>query len=126
MLADATSSDDSPTPGYMLADISSECSFISFLAHLFHDLIIPLYLMLLQFTQLIQMILSNANMFLITRYSHYSVVLIPKELTLSNYNACTQLQEYLIARLAKKNHNIKYKCLVVIKVMYTFLLLHFF
>ncbi len=36
--------------------------------------------------------------------------------TLSNYQACVQLEEYLVARLGKSNHNIKYKTLIIIKV----------
>jgi len=35
--------------------------------------------------------------------------------TLSSYPACQQIQEYLLSRLEKPNHNVKYKCLVVIK-----------
>ena len=35
--------------------------------------------------------------------------------TLSNYAACLQLQEYLCNKLTKNNHNVKYKCLVIIK-----------
>ena len=37
--------------------------------------------------------------------------------TLSSYPACQQLEEYLVARLAKDNHNIKYKCLVICKAV---------
>lgn len=59
MLNEATSSDDSPTPGYMLSDIAKS--------------------------------------------------------TLANYQACVQLQDFLIARMAKKNHNIKFKSLVIVK-----------
>lgn len=36
--------------------------------------------------------------------------------TLANYSACLQLEEYLCSKLAKNNHNTKYKCLLVIKV----------
>jgi len=35
--------------------------------------------------------------------------------TLANYSACTQLEEFLVGKITKNNHNIKYKCLVVIK-----------
>lgn len=59
MMADATSSNDSPTPGYMLTEISKQ--------------------------------------------------------TLSSYTACEQIEQYLLSRLAKPNHNIKYKCLLIIK-----------
>lgn len=59
MLNEATSADDSPTPGYMLSDISKQ--------------------------------------------------------TLANYTACVQLQEYLASRVKKDNHNVKYKCLIIIK-----------
>ena len=59
MLNEATSADDSPTPGYMLSDISKQ--------------------------------------------------------TLANYTACVQLQEYLAFRVKKDNHNVKYKCLIIIK-----------
>ena len=59
LLNEATSSDDSPTPGYMLTDIART--------------------------------------------------------TVANYTACSQLQEFLVQRLTKTNHNIKFKCLVIIK-----------
>eukprot|EP01038_Epipyxis_sp_PR26KG_P006052 gene6052-8333_t len=59
LLANATSPDDSPTPGYMLNDIAKS--------------------------------------------------------TLSNYQATVQLQEYLVSRLSKNNHNVKFKCLTIIK-----------
>jgi hypothetical protein len=35
---------------------------------------------------------------------------------LSSYQANVQIQEYLVARLAKNNYNVKFKCLVIIKV----------
>ena len=35
--------------------------------------------------------------------------------TLANYQVCQQLQEYLLSRIKKNNHNVKYKCLVIIK-----------
>ena len=59
LLNNATSSDDSSTPGYMLTDISKA--------------------------------------------------------SLSSYQACQNLQEYLLNRLKKNNYNVKYKCLVIIK-----------
>lgn len=59
MLTDATSTDDSPTPGYMLNEI----------AHA----------------------------------------------TVGSYAACKQLIDFLNARLKKNNHNVKYKCCMIIK-----------
>lgn len=59
LLNEATSPDDTPTPGYMLTEIS--------------------------------------------------------RLTIANYQACLQLIEFLNARLKKNNHNVKFKCLVIIK-----------
>lgn len=59
MLARATSSDDSPTPGYMYGEIS--------------------------------------------------------KMSLSSYDACKELEDYLINRLKRNNHNVKYKCLMIIK-----------
>lgn len=59
LLNEATSPDDSPTPGYMLGEIA--------------------------------------------------------RLTVANYQACLQLIEFLNARLRKNNHNVKYKCLMIIK-----------
>ena len=59
MLNEATSADDAPTPGYLLADISKQ--------------------------------------------------------TLANYTACVQLQEFLASRVKKDNHNVKFKCLVIVK-----------
>ena len=56
---DATSNDDSPTPGYMLTELS--------------------------------------------------------KMTLVSYQASQQLQEFLANRVTKPNHNVKYKCLVIIK-----------
>ena len=38
------------------------------------------------------------------------------DITKANYTANVQIQEYLIARIKKDNYNIKYKCLVIIKV----------
>jgi hypothetical protein len=37
------------------------------------------------------------------------------KITITSYEACRQLEEYLISRLRKNNHNVKYKCLVIIK-----------
>jgi hypothetical protein len=58
--------------------------------------------------------------------SHYLVLclvdrklkrdLCAAEATTFNYAANTQLQEYLISRIKRDNHNVKYKCLVIIKV----------
>lgn len=59
LLSNATSADDSPTPGYMLNEISRA--------------------------------------------------------TTANYNNSVQLQEYLLSRVTKNNHNVKFKCLVIIK-----------
>mmetsp|Transcript_16816 Transcript_16816/g.25277 ORF Transcript_16816/g.25277 Transcript_16816/m.25277 type:complete len:704 (-) Transcript_16816:165-2276(-) len=59
LLNEATSTDDSPTPGYMLTEISRA--------------------------------------------------------TLVSYPGCVQLIEFLNARLKKNNHNVKYKCLIIIK-----------
>lgn len=39
------------------------------------------------------------------------------DLTKSNYQANVQIQEYLVSRIKKDNYNIKYKCLVIIKVI---------
>ena len=36
--------------------------------------------------------------------------------TLASYQINTQLQEFLLSRLTKNNYNVKYKCLVIIKV----------
>lgn len=38
--------------------------------------------------------------------------------TVASYQASLQTQEYLISRLSKSNPNIKYKCLVIIKVSF--------
>lgn len=38
------------------------------------------------------------------------------EATVSSYAACTQLIDFLNVRLKKNNHNVKYKCCVIIKV----------
>jgi hypothetical protein len=35
---------------------------------------------------------------------------------MANYQACLQLEEFLISRLSKNNHNVKFKTLVMIKV----------
>lgn len=59
LLNDATSSYDTPTPGYMLTEISRA--------------------------------------------------------TLANYPAVVQLQEHLVTNLKKDNHNVKFKCLIIIK-----------
>lgn len=37
------------------------------------------------------------------------------KMTLISYEVCRQLTDYLIARLKKNNHNVKYKCLMIIK-----------
>ncbi len=87
MLNDATSADDSPTPGYMLNEISSNI-FIIFIHALISCLIVVLFI--------------------------YNCV----GSTLANYSACLQLEEYLCSKLAKNNHNIKFKCLLIIKVRY--------
>jgi hypothetical protein len=55
----ATSSDDSPTPGYILTELAN-C-------------------------------------------------------TLANYDACKQLEDFLVSKLAKNDHNVKYKALVCIR-----------
>ena len=36
--------------------------------------------------------------------------------TISSYQACTELQEFLLTRLKSNNGNTKYKCLTIIKV----------
>ena len=59
MMMEATSSDDSPTPGFMLTDIAKQ--------------------------------------------------------TLSSYPACEQIEQFLLSRITKTNHNIKFKCLTIIK-----------
>lgn len=59
LLNNATTTDDSPTPGYMLTEIARA--------------------------------------------------------TVANYTANTQIQEFLVSRLKKDNHNVKYKCLSIIK-----------
>jgi hypothetical protein len=77
LLNEATSPDDTPTPGYMITEISS----------LFSSLFSP---DLTQFPSV--------------------------GLTIANYQACLQLIDFLNARLKKNNHNVKYKCLIIIKV----------
>ena len=80
LLNEATSPDDTPTPGYMLTEISSK--------HLF----LPLF--------------SSFNFsFLFVRF-----FFCWEGLTIANYQACLQLIEFLNARLKKNNHNVKYKC----------------
>ena len=37
--------------------------------------------------------------------------------TITSYQACTQLEDFLLSRITKSNHNIKYKCLQIIKVI---------
>ena len=37
--------------------------------------------------------------------------------TIASYQACTQLEDFLLSRITKSNHNIKYKCLQIIKVI---------
>ena len=59
MMMEATSSDDSPTPGFMLTEIAKR--------------------------------------------------------TLSSYPACEQIEQFLLSRITKSNHNIKFKCLLIIK-----------
>eukprot|EP01040_Poterioochromonas_malhamensis_P007344 gene7344-7925_t len=59
LLSNATTQDDAPTPGYMLAEISKA--------------------------------------------------------TLANYQANIQLQDFLVSRLTHKHHNVKHKCLVIVK-----------
>ncbi|CAM9842717.1 unnamed protein product, partial [Sphacelaria rigidula] len=59
MVARATSSDDSPTPGYLYGDIAA--------------------------------------------------------MTHANFEGCRQLTAYLLERIKKPNHNIKHKCLLIIK-----------
>ena len=59
MMARATSSDDSPTPGYMYGEIA--------------------------------------------------------KMTLASYDACKQIEEYLVKRCGNKNANVKNKALVIIK-----------
>ncbi len=44
------------------------------------------------------------------------IVVVVLGSTLSNYQACVQIQDYLLARVAQKHHNIKFKALVIIKV----------
>lgn len=78
LLSNATTQDDAPTPGYMLAEISSK---------------------LLHHTSL-------------TFPSYF----IKSEATLANYQANIQLQEFLVSRLTHKHHNVKHKCLVIVKV----------
>jgi hypothetical protein len=59
LFSDATTTDDSPTPGYMLNELA--------------------------------------------------------RITISNYVANTQLQDLIVSRIVKNNHNVKYKCLLIIK-----------
>lgn len=82
LLANATTSDDSPTPGYMLNEIA-----------------------------------RKMLCFLMLNIEQYWGRNIITGSTTNSYPANTQLQEYLLSRLAKNNHNIKYKCLVIIKVI---------
>jgi len=37
------------------------------------------------------------------------------KMTLVSYDVCKQIEDYLVARLKKNNHNVKYKCLMIIK-----------
>lgn len=37
------------------------------------------------------------------------------KMSLISFDACKEIEDYLIARLKKNNHNIKHKCLVIIK-----------
>lgn len=60
LVARATSSDDSPTPGYLYGEIA--------------------------------------------------------QMTHANFEGCRQLTVYLLERIKKPNHNIKFKCLHIIKV----------
>lgn len=60
LVARATSSDDSPTPGYLYGEIA--------------------------------------------------------QMTHANFEGCRQLTAYLLERIKKPNHNIKFKCLHIIKV----------
>jgi hypothetical protein len=86
MLTDATSTDDSPTPGYMLSEISREyCHHCT--ASLTHS---PTHSPTLSLTH------SGA--------------------TVASYAACTQLIDFLNVRLKKNNHNVKHKCCLIIKV----------
>lgn len=62
LVARATSSDDSPTPGYLYGEIA--------------------------------------------------------QMTHANFEGCRQLTAYLLERIKKPNHNIKFKCLHIIKVRY--------
>lgn len=61
VVARATSSDDSPTPGYLYGDLA--------------------------------------------------------QMTHANFEGCRQLTAYLLERIKKTNHNIKFKCLQIIKVI---------
>lgn len=61
VVARATSSDDSPTPGYLYGEIA--------------------------------------------------------QMTHANFEACRQLTVYLLERIKKPNHNIKFKCLQIMKVI---------
>ena len=63
VVARATSSDDSPTPGYLYGDIA--------------------------------------------------------QMTHANFEGCRQLTVYLLERIKKPNHNIKFKCLQIIKVIHS-------
>lgn len=40
----------------------------------------------------------------------------PSGSTISNYQANTQLQDFLVTRLTHKSHNVKFKALLIIKV----------
>lgn len=37
------------------------------------------------------------------------------KMSLVSYEACKEIQDYLLARLKKSNHNVKYKALIIIK-----------
>lgn len=85
LLSDATSSDDSPTPGYQLSEIARKK--FNFYTILYCDILSRICL-------------------------HQKT-----GATIASYQACTQLEDFLLSRITKSNHNIKYKCLQIIKVL---------
>lgn len=86
LLNEATSTDDTPTPGYMLSEIARK----------------------------FEIGCTNRIGFIIVLGS-----------TIASYAACTQLIEFLNARLKKNNHNVKFKCLMIIKVILLYVSLYY-
>ena len=84
-MANATSSDDAPTSGFQLSEISRKFGVFSQCVR--HSLIL------------------------------FDILCYFVGATKSSYQANTQIQQYLVDRLSKPNHNIKFKALMIIKVI---------